>query len=391
LTYNQVPFQIVKGLGFFERKENKDVIAYLRLLVNPADNISLLRVVNEPARGIGKVSLDHLQTFADENQLSLFQATGQVAKIPAIKGKAAKALGQFHQLLLELQGKLALPIDKVVQAVLDETGYRKMLRESDNDEDRDRLANVEELVTFAQQVAEEDPERSLGDFLEQITLASDIDNWNDSTNIVSIMTLHASKGLEFPIVYMVALEQGILPGQRSLEAGKNDDLEEERRVCFVGMTRAMKQLNMCYARVRDFRGQRLYAIPSMFLDELPNDTLRLDLGAHGGRIPSFDQYRGGSSSARSAWGDTGIKPSEAAQPPLPRLTTPGAFQVSSVDEIQNLERGQLVQEEQYGIGTVTEVSGLGSLRKIKIQFAVGGLKTFMLNKVKLKVVVRKTT
>src|SRR4051794_29265534 len=227
-----VPFQIVKGLAFFERKENKDVLAYLRLLVNPADNISFLRAVNEPARGIGKVSLDHLQMYAELNQVSLLAAAGQVAKIPAIKGKARDGLREFHRLAGELRGMVESPPEEVIRAVLDKSGYREMLRASANDDDIDRLANVEELITSAKQFAADDGTRTIRDFLEQITLASDVDSWDERQDCVSVMTLHAAKGLEFPVVYVIAMEQGILPGERSLT--KEEDVEEERRGAGVG-------------------------------------------------------------------------------------------------------------------------------------------------------------
>jgi DNA helicase II / ATP-dependent DNA helicase PcrA len=376
-----VPFQIVKGLAFFERKENKDVLAYLRLLVNPSDNISFLRAVNEPARGIGKVSLDHLQTYAELNQISLLESAGQVAKIPAIKGKARDGLREFHRLIGELRGMLELPPEDVIRAVLDKSGYREMLRASAEDDDIDRLANVEELITSAKQFTAEDGSRTIRDFLEQITLASDVDSWDERQDCVSVMTLHAAKGLEFPVVYVIAMEQGILPGERSLN--KEEDVEEERRVAFVGMTRAMKELYLGHARMRDFRGQTLYAIPSMFLEELPDDVVQVDLGAHGGRSPAQDLWRGGNRAASAAWAELGHQtPAPALPPALP-------YGVTTTSSGEGYERGQIVQHDQYGIGTVTEVGGYGALRKIKIRFAVGGEKTFIADKVKLKVVTKK--
>jgi DNA helicase II / ATP-dependent DNA helicase PcrA len=372
-----VPFQIVKGLAFFERKENKDVLAYLRLLVNPADNISFLRAANEPPRGIGKVSLDHLQAYAETNQISLLEASRHVAKIPAIKGKARDGLASFNRLVHELREMIELAPEDVIRAVLDRSGYRDMLKASNDEDDVDRLANVEELITSARQFAAEDGTRTIRDFLEQITLASDVDSWDERQDCVSVMTLHAAKGLEFPVVYMVAMEQGILPGERSFS--KEDDVEEERRVAFVGMTRAMKELNLSHARLREFRGQTLYAIPSMFLEELPDEVVQEDLGAHGGRSPAMEHWRGGSRAASAAWADTGHKP----------LPLPIPFGTNTSPPAEGYERGQLVQHEQYGIGTITDVSGYGALRKLKIRFAAGGEKTFIADKAKLKVVTKK--
>jgi DNA helicase-2/ATP-dependent DNA helicase PcrA len=300
-----------------------------------------------------------------------------VAKIPAIKGKARDGLRQFHRLVGELREMIESPPEEVIRAVLDRSGYREMLRASADDEDIDRLANVEELITSAKQFAAEDGTRTLRDFLEQITLASDVDSWDERQDCVSVMTLHAAKGLEFPVVYVIAMEQGILPGERSLT--KEEDIEEERRVAFVGITRAMKELYLSHARMRDFRGQTLYAIPSMFLEELPDEVARVDLGAHGGRSPAADQWRGGSRAATATWAELGHTP---LPPALPHTVTsnPGA---------DGYEKGQIVQHEQYGIGTITEVGGYGALRKVKIRFAVGGEKTFIADKVRLKVVTRK--
>src|SRR5262249_31911905 len=161
-----VPFQIVRGLAFFERKENRDVVAYLRLLVNPLDNISFLRVVNEPARGIGKVSLDHLQTYAEPRELPLLSAAGEVKKIPQIKGKAAKGLFEFHKTLTDLRASLEQPPDELIRRVLDRTGYRAQFQGSTDPEDQERLANIEELITAAKQFWAEDESRTIADFLE---------------------------------------------------------------------------------------------------------------------------------------------------------------------------------------------------------------------------------
>ncbi|MCX7665770.1 MAG: UvrD-helicase domain-containing protein [Gemmataceae bacterium] len=379
-----VPFQIVKGLAFFERKENKDILAYLRLLVNPQDNISFLRVVNEPTRGIGKVTLDHLQNYAEQHELSLNQALDYLHRIPAIKGKAVAALKDFQKLIHDLRALTdEMPPEELIREVLDRSGYREMLKSSADDEDQDRLANIEELITAASQFTSEDGTRTVRDFLEQITLAGDIDNWDEQQQCVSIMTLHASKGLEFPVVYIIAMEQGILPGERSLH--RDEDLEEERRVAFVGLTRAMKELYLCNSRLRDFRGQTLYAIPSMFIQELPPEVQTIDLGSHGGRNPTIDAYRVGVTEP-SFDGSAGNHRSISAP-----KTSPATHQVSTSTEPDGYEVGQIVQHPQYGIGTVTSLSGHGALRKIKIRFAVGGEKTFIASKVQLKVVKKRNS
>ncbi len=378
-----VPFQIVKGLAFFDRKENKDVLAYLRLLANPLDVISFLRVVNEPGRGIGKVSLDKLQGFAADREISLLDAAGQVAKITAIKGKAATGLRDFHKLMTELRSRLDMPPHDLIRLVLDKSGYAAALRESDEDDDAERLANVEELVTAAKQYHDQNPESTITDFLEQITLASDVDGWDEQADHVSVMTLHASKGLEFPVVYVLAVEEGLLPHERSM--GRDDEIEEERRLCFVGMTRAMKELYLCHSRLREFRGQMNYAIESSFLRQLPREGVEWIDNAILRNVArsAADEWRAKASGAARDWADTGARPFIPAK-------KKADFKATIADGAETgLAVGVLVQHEEYSIGQVTDVSGFGALRRVKVRFASVGEKTFVADKVKLKVVTRK--
>jgi DNA helicase-2/ATP-dependent DNA helicase PcrA len=238
------------------------------------------------------------------------------------------------------------------------------------------------LITAAKQFYDEDNDRTLEGFLEQITLTSDVDNWDTESDCVSVMTLHAAKGLEFPVVYLLAVEQGLLPHERSLH--KDEDIEEERRLLFVGMTRAMRELNLCHARLRDFRGQALYAVPSMFLDELPKEVEHLDLS---------------NSRHYSRQGRTMPVPVPASPPPtaLPRPTSSSPAQSSASAQPSAAEtgpapeyaKGQVVQHSEYGIGQVVEVTGFGVLKRVKIRFAAAGEKTFVADKVKLKLVSRK--
>ncbi len=372
----RVPFQIVRGLAFFERKENKDVLAYLRLLLNPRDDISFLRAVNEPARGIGKTSLEHLQKFAEPRELSLFEAAGQVDKVPAIKGKAAAGLRNFVAVMTELRGRLEDKPDEIIRQVLERSGYLRVLEESDDKEDEDRVANVKELITAAHQFHQEDNSRTLADFLENITLASDVDGWDDKQDCVAVMTLHAAKGLEFPVVYLLACEQGILPHERSL--AKDDELEEERRLAFVGMTRAEEELYLTHCRLREFRGQMNYGIPSMFLEELPDSVAAEDLSSSGSAGPrAMDVWRSTAAPASRGWYETGAfdaKKSAAAD-----------AAVATAPPIGYVE-GMLVQHDVYGVGRVTQVSGQGALRKVRIRFTKSGERTFLAEKAKLTVV-----
>jgi DNA helicase-2/ATP-dependent DNA helicase PcrA len=356
----RVPYQIVKGLAFFERKENRDVLAYLRLLVNPRDDLSFLRIVNEPARGIGKVSLEHLRAYAQPREMSLLTAAAEVERAAAIRGKATKGLAEFAQLMRALSQLRDAAPEEVIRQVLDRTGYRKMLQDSTDPEDQERLANIEELITAAKQFTAEDGSRTIGDFLENITLASDVDSWDDRQDCVSIMTLHSAKGLEFPIVYVLAVEQGLLPHERSLAS--DEEVEEERRLAFVGMTRAQEELYLCYARVRDFRGQSLYAVPSMFLDELPPDEVRsVEVPGSASGVGALEAWRGGGKAAEPGWADAGLP-------------------------VQRYSQGVLVRHATYGLGKVTDISGYGSQLKVKVRFPRHGEKTFLAEKASLSIV-----
>jgi DNA helicase II / ATP-dependent DNA helicase PcrA len=251
-----------------------------------------------------------------------------------------------------------------------------MLAETGDEDDADRLANIEEMVTAAKQFHDEDNARTLADFLEQITLASDVDSFDEKSDCVSVMTLHSAKGLEFPAVYMLACEQGILPHNRSIESGKDEELEEERRLCFVGMTRAMKELYLCHARMREFRGQITYQIPSMFIDELPPDVERQDIaGGKNTARAAVEEWRTGYKAAAS--GRYGGRP---ILPPIKPAASTGDGSDYAV--------GQVVQHDEYGIGQVTDVSGFGALRRVKVRFPAVGEKTFVADKVKMRVVKR---
>jgi DNA helicase-2/ATP-dependent DNA helicase PcrA len=373
---HRVPYQIVKGLAFFERKENRDVLAYLRLLLNPRDDLSFLRIVNEPARGIGKVSLEHLRAYAEPRHLSLLNAANHITQIPAVRGKAQAALRDFASMMIDLRPFTESAPDEVIRQVLDRSGYRSMLAMSSDPDDQERLANIEELITAAKQFTAEDSARTIADFLENVTLASDVDGWDNRQDCVAVMTLHAAKGLEFPVVFMAAVEEGLLPHERSQT--NLDELEEERRLAFVGMTRAKEQLFLSHARLREFRGMTRYAIPSMFLGELPQDEIKIVALASESRMETVNaahHWRSGSSAADSAWTDAGVVPIRNVQ--QSSATNGGESGYAA---------GMLVHHDTYGRGRVTEVAGYGGMSRVKVRFSRHGEKTFVAEKAKLVIV-----
>jgi DNA helicase-2/ATP-dependent DNA helicase PcrA len=374
-----VPYQIVRGLAFYDRKENRDILAYLRLLVNPKDDMSFLRVVNEPPRGIGKVSLEHLRDYALPREMSLLEAAQQAEHVGGIKGKALAGLKSFHELMRGLARMIDAEPEIVIRQVLEQTGYYQMLSQGQDASDQDRLANIEELITAARQFCAEEPGRTIADFLESVTLASDVDGWDEGQDCVAIMTLHAAKGLEFPVVYMAAVEEGILPHERSKESMA--ELEEERRLAFVGMTRAREELYLTFARRRDFRGRTIYVVPSEFLNELPDKNVdRLEMIES---PASFSPIRT----------DSGMVPSSRVishedweQGHEGRNRGEKRRQGLTDDDGCRYAEGMVVRHEEYGSGRVTEVSGFGALRRIRVRFSRHGEKTFVAAMARLAIV-----
>ena len=277
-----VPYNVVGGLRFYDRKEVKDVLAYLRVIANPDDSISLKRIINTPRRGIGKATLDRLDKAASELGVPFWQILRDETSVQTLAGRSAKPVIAFARMIQKWQEKAEeLPASEIVQGVLDDSEYVQDLRQQGTDEALDRIQNVQELYNAVRQFEEDNDESSLPLFLANASLASDLDNLNEAEQSkVSLMTLHSSKGLEFPVVFLVGLEQGLFPNFRSLEDPKA--IEEERRLCYVGITRAKERLFISYARERRLYGSREPASPSLFLGELPKDLL---LGSVANAIP----------------------------------------------------------------------------------------------------------
>ncbi|MDX2097612.1 MAG: DNA helicase PcrA [Leptolyngbyaceae cyanobacterium bins.59] len=271
LVRSSIPYKVVGGLRFYDRKEIKDVLAYLRLTVNPADTVSLKRVINTPRRGIGKATIDSLESMAQELQVPLWDVLVNETAVKTLAGRSAKSVLGFVQIIRAAQEKLESPASQVVQEILETSGYLQDLKTQTTDEAQDRLNNVQELYNAVSQFEEGNEDSNLVSFLANASLASDLDNLEESESKVSLMTLHSSKGLEFPVVFLVGLEQGLFPNFRSMEDPAA--LEEERRLCYVGITRAQERLFITYARMRRLYGSREPAEPSIFLTELPKELI----------------------------------------------------------------------------------------------------------------------
>jgi len=267
-----VPYKVIGGLKFYDRKEIKDVLAYLRAIANPADTLSLLRVINTPRRGVGKATIDSLTSAAQELGVPLWEILQDETSVKTLAGRSAKGVLSFANIIQTWQEKLeTVSAADIVQGILEDSGYIQDLHAQGTDEALDRVQNVNELYNAVRQFEEDSEDKSLPGFLASASLASDLDDLNEEDARVSLMTLHSSKGLEFPVVFLVGLEQGLFPNFRSLEDPAA--LEEERRLCYVGITRAQERLFISHARERRLYGTREAASPSLFLAELPRELL----------------------------------------------------------------------------------------------------------------------
>ena len=264
-----IPYRIYGGLKFYDRKEIKDAIAYLKLIYNPDDSQSLRRIINVPKRAIGETTLKHLQEYADENDISLYSAIMDVDNISTIKSGTATKLKDFATLvekLKEAQSRYSLP--EFLSLILEKSGYLRELQATGADEDQTRIENLQELVNVANEFEPEEVGNELGEFLSQVSLVSDIDGMEEIANNVTLMTLHASKGLEFPIVFLAGCDEGIFPSARC--SNSLSELEEERRLMYVGVTRAENKLYLTTAKRRQMWGEYKYYTPSRFLEEIPS-------------------------------------------------------------------------------------------------------------------------
>ncbi len=286
----RIPYTVVGGLRFYDRREIKDILAYLRVLINPADSVSLLRIINVPKRGIGKTTLQRLTDAAGQLGIPLWDLVSDIEAVRSLGGRSTKGLLNFCELINFLQGNLedSNP-SELIQLILERSGYLSELIALATDESEERRRNLQELVNAALQYQEENDESDLEGFLASAALASDADDKDTTANRVTLMTLHSSKGLEFPLVFLVGMEQGLFPSYRSLDDPAS--LEEERRLCYVGLTRAKERLFLSHASERRmWGGMREPATPSLFLSEIPIELLQGDPPLSGGAAIRKDHH-----------------------------------------------------------------------------------------------------
>ena len=377
-----VPYQIARGTAFYERQEIKDSIAFLRIIANPNDEVSLARIINTPARGISDRSVKAMQAHALAHDVTMAAVVAQPAQVPALNTRAVNSIERFHKMVNAWRVQAGLAPSSVgadageheptlrffVQQMLRESGLEQYYRKDTADPGEERIMNLGELVSSAQQFEDEleretqemptFTEKLMG-YLEQVSLVSDVDAIDDNQGAVTLMTLHAAKGLEFPAIVMAGVEDGLLPHSRSQD--DDDAIEEERRLFFVGMTRAMRNLMLTFTRERTVFGQTLPAIPSRFLRELPTEHVDTrDLS------DAFDPY------------------GEFDEEDNDLMTPRAARRADALRQVDEFPPGTMVRHPSFGLGRVITVNNVGSQTRARVEFNTAGVKTLVLQYARLE-------
>ena len=393
LRRENIPYKIIGGLKFYERKEIKDIIAYLRLIFNPSDNLSLKRIINEPKRGVGKTSLDSVQEIADNNNTSMYEVikNADTYGLNRVYTNTRDFIKQIEDLRAK---KDDIKISDLIKQTLSETGYTQALKLESTIEAESRLQNLDEFLTVAIEFEDESVDNSLANFLEGITLTTDLDNTDTSEDSVTLMTLHSAKGLEFPVVFLVGMEEGIFPGYKSI--GEPQELEEERRLFYVGITRAKEHLHLTCAKRRTIFGSTSYNPVSRFVKEIPSDVLEGydDVVNKNSVQDSFEDSKyswqyGNSSSAgtvKTYTMDTYKIPTAAAK----TATTSSGFAFRTAEsflnsintskqtvDVSEYKEGQRVYHKKFGEGTINKLEAEGDDFKVDISFDKAGNKRLM--------------
>lgn len=381
-----IPYRLFGGVRFYERKEIKDILAYLKLIDNSADAVAIKRIINVPKRGIGDKTVETAENAASKNGTTLFEALGCAAEYPELKSRGKK-LGEFYELICSFKQKAEeLSVHELIEYVVNATGYRDELEQDGSDDAMMRIENIEEFASKAAEFEKENENATLSAFLEDVALVADIDSYSEDDDAVVLMTLHSAKGLEFPYVFMIGMEEGLFPSGRAINTGDSKELEEERRLCYVGITRAKKELFLTYARQRMQHGQFVYNAPSRFLGELPPELLdnpfkkvqTREIPSH--EPPKASPYNFG---ARFAASRAGVAAGNmSARPVVPK---PYAAEMPKPTNVMiDFAVGDKVRAPKYGIGEVKSIKNAGRDYEVEVAFTGKGTKKFMAGLSKLK-------
>lgn len=372
-----IPYTMVGGLKFYDRKEIKDMLAYLRVLLNPADSLSLLRIINVPRRGIGDTSIGRLTEYAAVKGMLLFDVVSNPDMVPDLTARAKKPLEALAELLFNLMGvKDSMPVADLIEKVLRDSGYLTELELEQTPQSEARIENLRELLTVAKEFANGEVENTLDNFLNHVALVTDIDTAEMADERITLMTLHSAKGLEFPTVFLAGMEEGIFPHSRTLM--NEEEIEEERRLCYVGITRAERKLYLTNARMRSIYGNTVMYRPSRFLEEIPAPLVE-KFGNQPNRAASFATR---SSTVEEKPRLTLVRPQTQMPPagkpssipvtgPKPSLTSAAGAKTTE------WRPGDKAQHAKWGVGTVVEAKGTGDNQELKIAFPNQGIRHVM--------------
>lgn len=421
IFYN-VPYRLVGGVNFYQRKEIKDILAYLKTVANGVDDLSVLRIINVPKRGIGATSMGRVTMFASEHGMSLYSALREARMVPGL-GKAVEKIGRFisqMECFRAMAQSEEYSIQDLIEAILEETGYEEELKAEGEIEAETRMENIQELINKAVAYEEDSQHPSLDEFLEQVALVADIDNVDSSEDRVTLMTLHSAKGLEFPKVYLAGMEDGLFPGMMAVSSDDRTDMEEERRLCYVGITRAKKELVITAARKRMTHGETRYCKPSRFVEEIPAGLLkeerlepvlgsargadsfggasgRFGAGEEGlpwnqpgsGTVSTFGKGYNAYASKTTGFGtaNAGFKGGKGGLGSGQSFgTNPGFGKSFTVQKAASLDykEGDRVHHDRFGDGTVKEIVDGARDYEVTVEFDTGGQRKMMACFAKLK-------
>ena len=421
IFYN-VPYRLVGGVNFYQRKEIKDILAYLKTVANGVDDLSVLRIINVPKRGIGATSMGRVTMFASEHGMSLYSALREARMVPGL-GKAVEKIGRFisqMECFRAMAQSEEYSIQDLIEAILEETGYEEELKAEGEIEAETRMENIQELINKAVAYEEDSQHPSLDEFLEQVALVADIDNVDSSEDRVTLMTLHSAKGLEFPKVYLAGMEDGLFPGMMAVSSDDRTDMEEERRLCYVGITRAKKELVITAARKRMTHGETRYCKPSRFVEEIPAGLLKEErLEPVLGSARGADSF--GGASGRFGAGEEGLPWNQPGSGTVSTFgkgynayasktvgfgtanagfkggkgglgsgqsfgTNPGFGKSFTVQKAASLDykEGDRVHHDRFGDGTVKEIVDGARDYEVTVEFDTGGQRKMMACFAKLK-------
>lgn len=394
LRREDIPYKIVGGLKFYERKEIKDIISYLRLINNPSDNLALKRIINEPKRGIGKTSLDKIQAISEQTGIPMYQIIKEADQY-GLSRVYSNAQGFIEVIEDLISKKDEYTITELIKHTLKETGYTKALEDENSIEAENRIENLEEFLTVAVQFEEEEADNDLSTFLEGITLSSDIDGMDEEEESVTLMTLHSAKGLEFPVVFLVGMEEGIFPGYKSI--GEPKELEEERRLCYVGITRAKNNLYLTCSRQRTMFGSTSCNPVSRFVKEIPENMLE---GAN--EIDSEPENKFKDSNYEWSYGKSGNNGKVVSyKVDIPSSKPEPSFAFKSAEsflaklnnkaqgndtDLSKYKEGQRIYHKRFGEGNISKIEPEGDDLKLDIQFDKVGHKRLMAKFANLEII-----